>query len=90
MHHRGEHLGHFFLGDKEDGEAFTAEDEEILVLFASQAATAIANARTHRDVEQARANLEALRHKLGDTASTPAYIFNEHGVGYRMPDPHEA
>ena len=60
MHHGGEHLGHFFLGDKEDGEAFTAEDEEILVLFASQAATAIANARTHRDVERARANLEAL------------------------------
>ena len=58
MHHGGEHLGHFFLGDKEDGEAFTAEDEEILVLFASQAA--IANARTHRDVERARANLEAL------------------------------
>ena len=46
MHHRGEHLGHFFLADKEDGEAFTTEDEEILVLFASQAATAIANART--------------------------------------------
>ena len=60
MHHRGEHLGHFFLGDKEDGEAFTAGDEEILVLFASQAATAIANARTHRDVERARADLEAL------------------------------
>ena len=50
MHHRGEHLGNFFLGDKEDGEAFTAEDEEILVLFASQ--PAIANARTHRDVER--------------------------------------
>ena len=30
------------------------------MLFASQAATAIANARTHRDVERARANLEAL------------------------------
>ena len=60
MHHRGEHLGHFFLADKEDGEAFTAEDEEILVLFASQAATAIANARTHLDVERARASLEAL------------------------------
>ena len=60
MHHRGEHLGNFFLGDREDGEAFTAEDEEILVLFASQAATAIANARTHRDVERARADLEAL------------------------------
>ena len=38
MHHRGEHLGHFFLADKDDDEAFTAEDEEILVLFASQAA----------------------------------------------------
>ena len=60
MHHGGEHLGHFFLADKEDGEAFTAEDEEILVLFASQAATAIANARTHLDVERARASLEAL------------------------------
>ena len=60
MHHRGEYLGHFFLGDKDDGEGFTSEDEEILVLFASQAATAIANARTHRDVERARADLQAL------------------------------
>ena len=32
MHHLGEHLGNFFLSDKEDGEAFTGEDEEILVL----------------------------------------------------------
>ena len=60
MHHRGEHLGHFFLGDKEDGETFTDEDEEIMVLFASQAAAAIANARTHRDVTRARADLAAL------------------------------
>ena len=60
MHHRGEHLGHFFLGDKEEGEAFGDEDEEILMLFASQAATAIANARTYRDVERARADLAAL------------------------------
>ena len=60
MHHRGEHLGHFFLGDKENGEAFTDGDEEILVLFAAQAAAAIANARTHLDVKRARADLEAL------------------------------
>ena len=60
MHHGGEHLGHFFLGDKEDGEAFTAEDEGVLVLFASQAAAAIANARTYRAVERAKADLEAL------------------------------
>ncbi|MDE2663225.1 MAG: response regulator [Gemmatimonadota bacterium] len=31
-----------------------------MVLFASQAAAAIANARTHRDVQRARADLEAL------------------------------
>ena len=60
MRHRGEHLGHFFLGDKKDGAAFTEDDEEILVLFASQAAAAIANARMHRAVERARADLEAL------------------------------
>ncbi|MYA44083.1 MAG: response regulator [Gemmatimonadetes bacterium] len=60
MHHRGEHLGSFFLADKDSDEQFTAEDEEILVLFASQAATAIANARTHHEVERARADLEAL------------------------------
>ena len=60
MHRGGEHLGSFFLADKEDGETFTDADEEMLVLFASQAATAIANARTHRDVERARADLAAL------------------------------
>ena len=32
----------FFLGDKEGGEEFTREDEEALLLFAAQAATAIA------------------------------------------------
>ena len=60
MRHRGEYVGAFFLGDKEGGETFTDGDEEILVLFASQAATAIANARTHRDERRARADLEAL------------------------------
>ena len=60
MHHRGDRLGHIFLGDKKDGAPFTAEDEEILLLFASQAAAAIANARAHRVVERARADLEAL------------------------------
>ena len=60
MRHRGEHVGAFFVGDKADGEAFTPEDEEILVLFASQAAAAITNARTHREVERARGDMEAL------------------------------
>ena len=30
-----------------------------------------------------------LRRKLGDDVDKPAYIFNEHGVGYRMPAPGE-
>ena len=60
MHHWGEHVGHFFVGDKADGKAFTEEDEEILTLFAAHAAVAIANARTHRAVERARADLAAL------------------------------
>ena len=60
MRHRGAGVGSFFLADKADGEAFTGEDEEVLALFASQAASAIANARTHRDERRARADLEAL------------------------------
>ena len=60
MRHRGVHVGNFYLVEKEGGEAFTDEDEEILVLFASQAATAIANARTYRAERRARADLEAL------------------------------
>ena len=60
MRHRDVHVGNFFLGEKEGGPEFTSADEEVLVLFASQAATAIANARTHRDERRARADLEAL------------------------------
>ena len=60
MRHRGVHLGTFFLAEKEGGREFTDEDEEVLVLFASQAATAIANARSHRNEQRARSDLEAL------------------------------
>ncbi len=60
MRHRGLHVGNFYLVEKRGGEEFTSEDEEVLVLFASQAAIAIANARTHRDERRARADLEAL------------------------------
>ena len=60
MRHRDVQIGNFFLGEKEGGREFTDEDEELLVLFASQAAAAIANARTHRAEQRARAGLEAL------------------------------
>ena len=60
MRYRSAHVGNFFLAEKEGAPEFTAEDEEVLVLFAAQAATAIANARTHRAERRARADLEAL------------------------------
>ena len=60
MHHRDVHVGNFYLVEKEGGEAFTDEDEEVLGLLASQAASAIANARAHRAEQRARADLEAL------------------------------
>ena len=60
MHYRGVNVGSFFLADKTRGSAFTGEDEELLELFASQAAAAIVNARAHLDEQRARADLEAL------------------------------
>ena len=60
MRHRGVHVGNFYVVEKEDGRAFTDEDEETLVLLAAQAAAAIANARAYRAERQARAGLEAL------------------------------
>ena len=58
MRHRGEPAGGFFLGGKDGG--FTDADEAMLVLFAQQAASALANARAHREEQRARADLEAL------------------------------
>ena len=34
-----------------------------------------------------RAYVKRLRHRLGDDADRPAWIFNERGVGYRMARP---
>ena len=77
MRHRGVHVGNFYLVEKEGGEAFTDEDEEILVLFASQAAIAIANARTYRAEQRARAGLEALI----ETTPTGVVVFDA-GTGH--------
>ena len=41
MRHRGVQVGNFFLAGKEDAPEFSAADEEMLELFASQAAAAI-------------------------------------------------
>ena len=60
MRHRGVQVGNFFLAGKEGEPEFSAADEEMLELFASQAAAAIVNARAHQQEQRARADLEAL------------------------------
>ncbi len=60
MRHRGVQVGNFFLAREDDGPEFGAADEEMLMLFASQAAAAIVNAQAHQQERRARADLEAL------------------------------
>ena len=72
MFHRGARVGHVFVGDREDGEEFTREDEEILAMFAAQAALVIANAGTHREERRARAGLETLI----DTSPVGVVVFD--------------
>ena len=56
----GVRIGSIYLTNGEESGEFAHEDEELLVLFASQAALVIANARRYRDEQRARADLEAL------------------------------
>ena len=72
MHHRDVHVGSFFLAGKDGGQEFSDEDEEVLVLFASQAAAAIVNARTYRAEQRGRADLEA----LVDTSPVGVVVFH--------------
>ena len=58
IRHLGESVGAFYVGEKEL--EFTPEDEATLVMFASQAALVIANARRHREEQRARTDLETL------------------------------
>ncbi len=72
LRHRGVHVGNFYLVEKEGGVAFTDRDEEVLLLFAAQAAAAIAHARAYRDERRARADLEA----LVDTSPVAVVVFD--------------
>ena len=58
--HQGVRVGNIYVAADDPGREFTREDEETLVMFASQAAQVIANARRHRDEKRARAGLETL------------------------------
>ena len=72
MFHGSERVGNFFLTGREDGREFSPEDEQTLVMFASQAALVIVNARTHREERRARADLETLI----DTSPVGVVVFD--------------
>ncbi len=57
---QGDRVGNIYVASGEPGREFTQEDEEVLVMLASQAGQVIANARSHRDESRARAGLETL------------------------------
>ena len=58
IRHLGEGVGAIYVGEREV--EFTPEDEETLVMFASQAALVIANARRYREEQRVRSDLETL------------------------------
>ena len=60
MRHQGRHVGDILLAEKDGGGEPAKDEQMVLALFASQAATAVANACTHRNERRVRADLEAL------------------------------
>ena len=72
IRHRGEHVGIIFLGHDREDKRFSEEDAETLVMFASQAAMVIANARRYRDERHARNDLETLM----DTSPVGVAVFD--------------
>ena len=72
VYYRDVRVGNLYLVNKEGGAEFTEDDEELMNVLASQAAVAIANARTHQSEQQAKADLEA----LVDTSPVGVLVFD--------------
>ena len=72
IRHAGRVEGNIYLAKDESEDEFTQEDEETLVMFASQAALVIANASRHRSEQQVRAKLETLI----DTSPVGVVVFD--------------
>ncbi|MCY3938318.1 MAG: response regulator [Chloroflexi bacterium] len=58
--HLGEPVGIIWLGHSREDKEFSEEDVETLVMFGSQAAMVISNARRYRDEMRSRTDLETL------------------------------
>ena len=68
----GRSVATVYLAREESGPEFVEDDLETLVMFASQAAMVIANARRHREERWARADLET----LVDTSPVGVVVFD--------------
>ncbi|MCH7553974.1 MAG: GAF domain-containing protein, partial [Chloroflexi bacterium] len=60
IRYQGQALGSIYLTEKADGQEFTKEDQDLLMLLVAQAANAIHNADLHQAVESQRRRLEVL------------------------------
>ncbi len=72
IRHRGVATGSIYLSGGEEGGEFTREDEDSVVMFASQAALVIANVRRYREERRARADMET----LVDTSPVAVLVFD--------------
>lgn len=72
IRHLGQPIGRIYLAEKREGRKFSLEDEETLVMFASQAALVISNARKYREEQRARSDLDALI----ETSPVTVLVFN--------------
>jgi signal transduction histidine kinase len=66
---RGVAYGNFYLTEKQGGEDFTEEDEELVTLLAGQAAVAIENARLYEASTRWSHQLQSL-HEVGNALAT--------------------
>src|SRR5919198_3965666 len=66
---RGVAYGNLYLTDKHGGEDFTNEDEELVMLLASQAAVAIENARLYESATRWSRQLESLHEVVRSLAA---------------------
>ena len=68
----GDNLGSIHIAKSAPGQEFSQEDEETLVMFASQAAMVVSNSRRYREERRARVSLET----LVDTSPVGVAVFD--------------
>jgi signal transduction histidine kinase len=74
---RGEAFGNLYLAEKDEGQEFTKEDEQLLGMLAEWAAIGIDNARAHAASQSSRGELAGAKRALAATVSLNREIGGE-------------